>query len=234
MKAITKILAGAAGLAALAASAPVAAQYYPGGGYPGGGYGYPGGGYGYPGGGYGGGNVVGSILNSILGGRSYASNERYAVEQCVRAVEYRINTRGFDNEGGRYRNYGYGYGYNNGYANGYAGARVTSVTQVSRRSNGGLKVYGYASTGMGGYGGGYGNQGYGGHNPYGYGNQGYGGQNPYGYGNQGYGYDRGGYGSYGYQAQGDAQFNCSIDRNGRITDIDARRNYAGAYPYRRY
>lgn len=211
MKAFTKILAGAAGLAALAAAAPAAAQY---GGYPG----YPGGGYGYPG--YGGGNVVGQILNSILGGRSYASNERYAVEQCVRAVEYRINTRGLDNEGGRYRNYGYGYGYNNGYANGYAGARVTSVTQVSRKSNGGLKVYGYASTGMGGYG----NQGYGG----------YGGYNPYGYGNQGYGYDRGGYGTYGYQAQGDAQFNCSIDRYGRITDIDAKRSYGGAYPYRRY
>ena len=206
MKAITKILAGAAGLAALAASAPAAAQYYPG---------YPGGGYGYPGGGYGGGDVVGSILNSILGGRSYGQNDRYAVEQCVRAVEYRINTRGLDNEGGRYRNYGYGYGYDNAYGRGYMGARVTSVTQVSRRSNGGLKVYGYATTG-GGYGGGYG------------------GYNPYGYGNQGYGYDRYGYGGYGYQAQGDAQFDCTIDRYGRITDIDAKRNHAGAYPYRRY
>jgi hypothetical protein len=199
MKALTKILAGAAGLAALAAAAPAAAHY---GGYPG----YPGGGYGY-----GGGNVVGDILSQILGGRSYGRSDRYAVEQCVRAVEYRINTRGLDNEGGRYRNYGYGYGYNNGYSNGYQGARVTSVTQVSRRSNGGLKVYGYASTGMGGYG-----------------------YNPYGYGNQGYGYDRNGYGAYGYQAQGDAQFNCSIDRYGRITDIDAKRSYGGAYPYRRY
>lgn len=201
MKAFTKFLAGGLGLAAMAASAPAAAQYYPG---------YPGGGYGYPGGGYGNNGVI-DILGQILGGRSYASNERYAVEQCVRAVEYRINTRGLDNEGGRYSQYGYGYGYNNRYGNGYQGARVTSVTQVSRRSNGGLKVYGYASTGLGGYGG-----------------------NPYGYGNQGYGYDRGGYGGYGYQQQGDAQFNCSIDRNGRITDIDAKRAYGGAYPYRRY
>ena len=201
MKALTMILAGAAGLAAMTAAAPAAAQY---GGYPG----YPAPGYGY-----GGGNVVGDILSQILGGRSYASNERYAVEQCVRAVEYRINTRGLDNEGGRYRNYGYGYGYNNRYGNGYMGARVTSVTQVSRRSNGGLKVYGFASTGMGGYGNGY---------------------NQYGYGNQGYGYDRNGYGTYGYQGQADARFNCSIDRYGRINDIDANRNYAGAYPYRRY
>jgi len=218
MKAFTKVLAGAAGLAAIVASAPAAAQY---GGYPG----YPGGAY--PGYGYGnGGNVVGSILDSILGGRSYHQNERTAVEQCVRAVEYRINTRGLDNEGGRYRNYAYGYGYNNAYNNGYAGARVTSVTQVTPRSNGGVKVYGYASTGMGGYNGGYNQYGYG--QGYGYGNQGY------GYGNQGYGYDRNGYGAYGYQAQGDAQFNCSIDRYGRITDIDAKRTNRGVYPYRRY
>lgn len=212
MKAFTKFLAGGLGLAAMAASAPAAAQYYP--GYPGGGYG-----------GYGSGNVVNDILGQILGGRSYGQNQRYAVEQCVRAVEYRINTRGLDNEGGRYSQYGYGYGYNNRYGGGYMGARVTSVTQVSPRSNGGVKIYGYATTGMGGYGG----QGYGG-----YGNQGYGGYDPYGYGNQGYGYDRNGYGQYGYQAQADARFNCTVDRYGRITDIDAKRNYGGAYPYRRY
>jgi hypothetical protein len=207
MKAITKFLAGGLGLAAMAASAPAAAQYYP--GYPGGGYG-------------GGGNVINDILGQILGGRSYANNERYAVEQCVRAVEYRINTRGLDNEGGRYRQYGYGYGYNNRYGNGYMGARVTSVTQVSRRSNGGLKVFGYATTGGQGY-----NPGYGGGPGYGYG-----GPDPYGYGQPGYGYG-GGYGGYGGgYAQGDAQFDCTIDRYGRITDIDAKRNRN--YGYRRY
>ena len=209
MKAITKFLAGGLGLAAMAASAPAAAQYYPG----------------YPGGGYGGsGNVVSDILGQILGGRSYANNERYAVEQCVRAVEYRINTRGLDNEGGRYSQYGYGYGYNNRYGGGYQGARVTSVTDVQRRSNGGLRVRGYATTNMGGYGNqGYGQYGYG-NNPYGYGNQGYPGGQGYGYPNQ----------AYGYGAQGDAQFNCTIDRYGRITDIDARRNRNSGYGYRRY
>ena len=199
MKAVSKILLGGAAVATMTAAAPAAAQY----GYPGYGGAYPGYGYGNNGSG-----VIGSILNQILGGRSYGQNERYAVEQCVRAVEYRINTRGLDNEGGRYRQYGYGYGYNNGYANNYQGARVVSVNQVSRRSDGGLKVYGYASTGMPTRGG--------------------------NYGYNGYGYDNYGYGQYGYQQQADARFNCSIDRYGRIKDIDAERNYGGNYPYRRY
>ena len=200
MKAVSKILLGSAGFAALAmAAAPAAAQY------PGNGYGYPNSGYGY-----GQGNVVGTILDSILGGnRSYGQNDRYAVEQCVRAVEYRINTRGFDNEGGRYTQYGYGYGYNNQYRN-YNGARVLSVTEVRRRSNGGLKVIGLATSGM---------------------NNGNGG---YGYGTNGYGYDQNGYGQYGYQANADARFDCSIDRYGRITNIDANRYNGGNYPYRRY
>ena len=208
MKAVSKILLGGAGFAALAATAaPAAAQY----GYPGYGGGY-GGQYGY-----GQGNVVGTILDSILGGRSYGQNERSSVEQCVRAVEHRINTRGFDNERGRYSNYGYGYGYDNQYRN-YQGARVLSVTEVQRRSNGGIKVIGLATTGMNGaYNGQYNGQ-YGGQ--YGYGQQGYGGQ--YGYGQQ------------GYQMPADARFDCTIDRYGRITDIDAKRYRGGYTPYRRY
>ena len=209
MKAVTKLLAGAIGVAALASAAPAAAQYYP--GYPGGDYGYPGGGYGY--GNQGG---LGAILDAILGGRRYAQPQRHAVEQCVRAVEYRINTRGFDNEGGRYRNYGYGYGYDNAYRN-YQGARVLSVTDVDYRSNGRLRIRGLATTGTG-----YGNPGYG------YGYPGYG--NP-GYGNPGYGYPPYG-GGYGYNSQmADARFSCSVDRYGRITDIDATR--MRGYPYRR-
>lgn len=197
MKAVTKLLLGGAGLAALAAAAPAAAQY-----------GYPQPGYGYPGyGGYGQGGVLGTILDTILGGRSYGVDQRRAVEQCVRAVEYRINTRGFDNEPGRYRQYQYGYGYDNQYRN-YQGARVLSVTEVRRRSNGGLKVIGLATTGAGGP--------------------------AYGYGNPGYGYDQYGYGQYGYQPQADARFDCSIDRYGRITNIDANRYTGGYYPYRRY
>ena len=57
-------------------------------------------------------------------------------------------------------------------------------------------------------------------------NQGYGG---YGYPNQGYGYGNQG---YAYGAQGDAQFDCTIDRYGRITDIDAKRNRNVGYNQR--
>ena len=52
MKAVTKFLVGGIALAALASAAPAAAQYYP--GY----------GYGYPNGG----NVVGQVINQVLGG----------------------------------------------------------------------------------------------------------------------------------------------------------------------
>lgn len=154
----TKILAGAAGLAALVGFAtPAAAQYYP--GNPG---------YGY------GGNPVGTIINSILGyGRyPYANygynqygygNERAAVDQCARAVESRIG--GYGNGYYGYGNVPYGgyggYGYN-GY-NGYAGGRVQGITRVERKSYG-LKVWGVASSGYNGYDGygrrGYGNYGY--------------------------------------------------------------------------
>ena len=210
---IHQYLAGGLGLAAMAASAPAAAQNYP--GYPGGGYGYPGGS----------GNVVNDILGQILGGRSYANNERYAVEQCVRAVEYRINTRGLDNEGGRYRQYGYNQGYNNRYGGGswgpgdqrYPGPapqqrwaeglwlchdqrRLWRRLWPGRLPQSGLWL---SQPGL--------------RLP----NQGYPNQ---GYGNQ----------AYGYGAQGDAQFDCTIDRSGRITDIDAKRNRNSGYGYRRY
>jgi hypothetical protein len=149
MKAMTMILAGGVGLAALASAAPAAAQYYP--GNPG--YGYPG--YGYNN------NVVGQVLGQILGyGRYPYGNYGYnmyggqsmAVDQCARAVEARLNGhRGY---------YGYGnmpyggYGYNN-----YGGARVLGITRVDRKSYG-LKVRGVASSGYQGYQG-YGRPGYG-------------------------------------------------------------------------
>jgi len=137
MRAFTKILAGGAALAALASAAPAAAQYYPG-------YGTPGYGYGNP---YGG-NVVGQVLNNVLGG-GYGANSQVAVNQCAAAVQQRLN-------GG---NGGYGY---NGYSNG-GGARVLGISRVEQRGNGGLTVRGVASSGRyGGYGyNGYGN-GYGG------------------------------------------------------------------------
>ena len=79
MKAVTNILASGAAIAALVAAAPAAAQYYPSQNY---------GGYNQ---GYSNNNVVGQILNGILGGRNYQQNDRYAIDMCVRATEARLN-----------------------------------------------------------------------------------------------------------------------------------------------
>ena len=199
MKAVTNIMLSGAAIAALVAAAPAAAQYYPNQGY------------GYGNQGYGNNNVVGSILNQILGGGgNYRQNDRYAIDMCVRATEARLNgyQGGYGYNQG-YGNYG-GYG-NNGYNQGYNGSRVTRITNVQRRSSG-LKVFGLASAGYnsryGGYNQGYGNQGYG--------NQGYGNQ---GYGNQGYGYGNQGYGNQ-------LRFNCKVNFRGQVTDVDIdRRRY---------
>lgn len=137
MRAITKFLVGGVAIAALASAAPAAAQYYPGYGSP---YGY-----GYPG--YGSGNVVGQVINQVLGGGAYngygyngAGNSQAAVSQCVGAVQARLN--------GGYGNYGYnnGYGYNGAYG-GYGQARVLGISRVEPRSNGGLTVRGVANSG---------------------------------------------------------------------------------------
>jgi hypothetical protein len=88
----TKYLVGAAAVAVFACAAPAAAQYYPG--------------YGYPGYGYGGGNVIGQVLNDVLGTGygNYGANSQVAVNQCAAAVQSRLN--------GGYGGYGY-----NSYAN---------------------------------------------------------------------------------------------------------------------
>ncbi len=199
MKAMTMILAGGFGLAALASAAPAAAQYYP--GYPAPGYGYPGTGYNN--------NVVGQVLGQILGygqypygnyGYNQYGNQSMAVDQCARAVEGRLN--GY--RGGGYYGYGNGpyggqYGYGNapyggqyGY-NGYAGggARVLGITRVDRKSYG-LKVRGVASSGYRGY----------------------------------EGYGRPGYGNYGYNAGADLSWSCEVRFDGRIRDIDVNRRSA--------
>lgn len=184
----TKFLAGAAGLAALVGfSAPAAAQYYPG--------------YGY-GSGYNNNNVVGGIVNSILGygryphgnyGYNTYANQSGAVDQCARAVEARLNGYNGYYGYGNVPNRGYGgpyggYGYNQGYG---AGGRVQGITRVDRKSYG-LKVYGVASSGYRGYD----------------------------------GYGRRGYGSYGYGAGADLSFNCEVRYDGRIRDIDVKRRSA--------
>jgi hypothetical protein len=150
MKAVTKIVAGGVALAALASAAPAAAQYYPG--------------YGNPQGG----NVVGQVLNQVLGGNQYGYGNQYAygsgvdsqaaVQRCAAAVEQRIN-RDYNRNGyGAYSGGGYtGYGgYNGGYNGAYTqgAARVLGVASVERRSDNGLRVRGVATANA--YAGGYG------------------------------------------------------------------------------
>lgn len=135
MKAVKIFAIGAGSVLALAgASAPAAAQMYP--GYPG--YGSP---YGY---GYG----------DPYGYGYDRSNERFLVQQCTTAVQQRLNNYGY----GGYNPYGYGNGY------GYGRARVLGVTRIDRRTPGVLRIRGEASSGMNyGYGDyGYGGYGYGG------------------------------------------------------------------------
>jgi hypothetical protein len=153
MMAITKFLAGGVAIAALASAAPAAAQYYPG---------YGGSPYGYGNPGYGGGNVVGQVINQVLGGgygyngygsngpNGYGANSQAAVSQCVGAVQARLG-------GGGYGSSGYnGYGYNGG---AYGGGRVLGISRVEQRSNGGLTVRGVANSGR--YAGAYGYNGQG-------------------------------------------------------------------------
>ena len=210
MKAVSKLMFGGAAIAALVTAAPAAAQYYP----------NQGSGYGNQG--YGNNNVVGNILNQILGGGArgnYRQDDRYAIDMCVRATEARLNGYSGQYNYGGYGQYG-GYG-NEGYNQGYNGARVSRILNVERRNNG-LKIYGVASSGLGrnqGYSNqGYGNQGYGNQ---GYGNQGYGNQ---GYGNQGYGNQ--GFG-YGNQGRNNLRFNCKVNFRGQVTDVDIDRRRSG-------
>ena len=88
MKALTKVLAGSAVIAAMAAAAPAAAQYYPYGGYgaqpvPAPGYGY---GYGNP-------------------GANYGVNQQAVISQCTTAVQQRLGGYGY---GSGYSAYGAG------------------------------------------------------------------------------------------------------------------------------
>ena len=156
MKALARLLTAAALAGGIAA--PVAAQYpqpdpyqqqypypqqypqqYPNQGYPG--YpnqGYPGQTYPY------GQNVVGSIVDSLIGNR-YNVDDRQAIHQCANAVMLRARNQ-------------YG-GYNNGYPNNYPqpygimggnyrNVRITAITDVQRRSNGGIRVRGLLNSGM--------------------------------------------------------------------------------------
>ena len=188
MKIFTTILTGSAGLAiALGAAAPAAAQQYP-----------YGGGYNQ------GGNVVGQVLNQVLGGGRYGAygqgNDRVGVDQCARAAEAQLNRRAQGNAYGAYGQRPNPYG--NAYGQPVGGARVVGITNVERRSNGNLRVHGVIASSA------YAQQGYG--------QQGYG--NPYG--QQGYGQQ--GYGNAAQMA--DLRFNCRVDSRGYVSDIKFSRN----------
>jgi len=110
--------------------------------------------------------VIGAIINSYRYGQypygNYGYNQyggqQFGIDRCARAVEARLNGRGYGNG---YGNWGYnGQGYNR-YRN---FGRVEGITRVERKSYG-FKVSGVASSGWGGY------QGY---NRNGYGTYGYG------------------------------------------------------------
>jgi hypothetical protein len=214
MKAVSKILAGGVAFAALASAAPAAAQYYP--QYPNSGYGQP--------------NVIGQVINQVLGGGTgYGVNSQVAVQRCAAAVEQRINyqyNRGAYGQGGYgaqggYSGYGGYGGYNpgyNGYANNPSTARVLGVTSIERRSNNGLRVRGIATAratpvGYGGYGGQGGYGGYGG----------YGGQVGYG-----------GYAGQPPQQAGELTFRCNLDYRGYVTNVDVDRNRYAYGGYRNY
>ena len=155
MKAVKTLAIGAVGLVALVgASAPAAAQYYPGSNYPG--------------------NVVGQILQSVVNPYGsnpygynqygynqygYGMNQQTAVNQCTAAVQQRLQ-------------YNSGYGYNPGYGynRGYSNAHVLGITRVEQRSRSTLRVRGVATSGMvGPY---YPGDAYNGYNGYGYGSYG--------------------------------------------------------------
>ncbi|QDP19181.1 hypothetical protein [Sphingomonas xanthus] len=104
------------------------------------------------------GGIGSAIVDSVLGyGRypygNYGYNnygrERYGIDRCARAVEARLNRQRGWYSGNQYRRYGNG--------------RVQGITRVERKKYG-LKVWGVASSGYGGYQGwnrpGYGNYGY--------------------------------------------------------------------------
>ena len=184
----------AAGIAAATIASPASAQYpYPS-PYP---QQYP---YGYNNNGA---NVIGSIINSVLGyGRYPYGNYGYgqpgyqttqrAVDQCARAVEARLNNYAFNDAYNRW----------NPYNNPYSGwarqgqARVLGIDDVRIRKSDRIRVRGVATSG----------------NVYAQG---------YGYG--GYQYNR----SYGTP---DLRFTCNADRYGRVYDVDIdRMSYYGRW-----
>lgn len=162
MRSITKILAGAAGLAALATAMPSTAQNY---------------GYGYN-------NYYRNYDYNNYGynGYAYPMNTSLAQQQCTAAVQNRL--------------------YNRSSIGGIIGSilgtntqgQVLSVTQISPRGNGLIRVRGLASSGR------------------------------YAYNNYGaYGVGAYGALGYGYSSAADLSFRCDVAPNGAVYDVRINR-----------
>jgi len=169
MRIFTKLLTASA---AIAAAAPAAAQYYgsPYSGYRTQSYGYAQPSYGY--------------AQPYGYAQTYAVNTTAAAQQCSSAVQSRL--------------------YNRSSIGGILGAvlgtsttgRVVSVTQVSPRSNGMVRVRGLASSGR-------------------YASNGYG----------AYGVGAYGAAGYGYASQADLSFRCDVGLNGAVYSVSINRRY---------
>jgi hypothetical protein len=139
------------------------------------------------------GNVIGSVIDSLLGNR-YNVTDRTAVKTCASA-----SVQEAWRQYGRYWN---GYGNQNGYGNGYdrrhdyqyGNMRVTAITDVQRKSSG-VRVKGLISSGML------------------FGQQGQ---------NYGQNYGRG-YINPGYPGQADLSFSCKMDYRGYVVDVNIDR-----------
>jgi hypothetical protein len=157
-------------------------------------------GYGYQ---QGGTNVVGQIIDQLLGNR-YTVSDRSQVSRCASAALAQAETqyRGGYNRYGQQQGYNYNSAYGtNGYNAAYSQMRVTAITDVQRRSNNGLKVKGLISSGA--Y------------------------ATPYGY-QQGYGYQGQHYADPRYAQAADLSFRCNVDYRGAVTGVRIDR-YSAAY-----
>ena len=132
MKTLTKLMAGAAGMAAFAAATPAAAQYYQNSPQ----------------------NVIGSIIQGVLGygqypygnygyGQQNYSAYQTAVQQCAAATEARLNNYAMNNQWNQWNPY------NNPYGN-YAirgQGRVLGIESVQQRKANRIRVKGVATSG---------------------------------------------------------------------------------------
>ena len=206
MRTVYLLTAGAA-VAAMAVPAsaqqpyPYPQQAYPQQAYPGYQQGYPQQGYAQPG------NPIEQIIGQLLGNR-YNVSDRTLVSRCATAAVAQAQAQ-YGSRNGTYGQQGYGYDQryaNNGYNNAYSQMRVTSITNVQRRQNNGLRVTGLISTGA--YAAQYGDA--------------------YRYQNQGYADQR--YADPRYAQAADLSFRCNVDYRGAVTSVRVGRYQAG---YRR-